>query len=421
MKTPAILQAFQNDILPAGAQLLQADDPVEIGGHRLAGRLLSSGAGVAYLAHDRRAGLVTVKTTDAETGDADPVRARLRTEAACARRLPSSCTARLIHDGTDQTPPFLVSEHLRGISLERVIDLKGPLPPAMVAGLAAELAQALAAVHETGVVHGNLTPANVLLTKAGLRVVDFGVAQEISTSHAPAEAGAAADNPAWLAPELLTGRPPGPACDMYGWGCVIAYAATGHSPPDATPLDVPTGPLRRLVEAAVSADPADRPTAAVLTCRLAAPVTGDPDTGDPEPAAHAEPHVVVPTRRPRLVRSRAVLSTLLTLATLLVAISTVTEHRAPDPAPPPVPGPPASPRRTPGHTSNAAARSLYDPPPAATPSRGRSVRRPPSARPPHGVVWMSCSSDRAGRCTTGIASGGTGSGSSGWRLTWTIP
>lgn len=408
MKTPAILQAFQNDVLPAGAQLLQADDPVEIGGHRLAGRLLSSGAGVVYLAHDRGSGLVTVKT-----GDAGPVRARLRTEAACARRLPSSCTARLIHDGTDQTPPFLVSEHLRGISLERVVDVKGPLPPVMVAGLAAELGQTLAAVHDAGVVHGNLTPANVLLTKDGLRVVDFGVAQEISSSGAPAEAGAAADNPGWLAPELLTGGPPTPACDVYGWGCVIAYAATGHSPPDATPLDVLPEPLRRLVDAAVAADPADRPTAA----RLAGPVDAEP----PVPAVRRDPPVVVPALRRRRVRPRAVASALLTLAALLVAVPAVTGHQTPRHAPPPVLGPPVPPKKTHGRTSNAAARSLYDAPPpaAAEPSRPRSAHRSP-ARPPHGVVWMSCSSDRPGWCTTGTSPSG-GSRSSGWRFTWSIP
>jgi serine/threonine protein kinase len=135
VKTTAILQAFKNEILPAGAQLLQADDPVEIGGHRLAGRLLSSGASVVYLARDRGAGLVTVKTTHAGTTDPGPVRARLRTEAACARRLPSCCTARLLHDGTDRTPPYLISEYLEGPSLERVIDVKGSLSPAMVGAL----------------------------------------------------------------------------------------------------------------------------------------------------------------------------------------------------------------------------------------------------------------------------------------------
>ncbi|MFB9837571.1 protein kinase domain-containing protein, partial [Actinoallomurus acaciae] len=264
MKTPAIFQAFRNDTLPAGAQLLQAEDPVAVGGHRLAGRLRSGGAGLAYVAHGRGSGLVTVKTAHpGTTTEPEPVRARLRAEAACARRLPSSCSVRLLDDGTDHTPPYLVSEHLDGPSLERIVDVKGPLAPPLVMALAADLAQALAAVHAAGVMHGDLAPGNVVFTKSGLRILDFGVAEGISGD--PAEIGAVADNPGWLAPELLTGGTPGSACDVFGWGCLVAYAATGQSPyretaPGETarfrPVD--TGalrqPLRALVDAAVAED-----------------------------------------------------------------------------------------------------------------------------------------------------------------------
>ena len=409
MKTPAILQAFQHQILPADAQLLQADDPVEIGGHRLAGRLLSSGAGVVYLARDRAGGLVTVKTTHSGTADPGPVRARLRTEAECARRLPASCAARLLHDGTDRTPPYLVSEYLQGPSLERVVDVKGPLPSAMVGPLAAALAETLAAVHDAGVVHGNLTPANVLLTKDGLRVVDFGVAQEISTSGEPAEIGAVADNPGWLAPELLTGGPPAPACDIFGWGCLVTYAATGHSPHGATPLDADAleEPVRGLVEAAVAEDGAARPTAAELTARLAE---------TPPIASPAQEEQVVPgLRRPRRVRSRAVLSALLAAGAVLFAVPTTTHHRPATPPPPKTAGPVTPPKKAPSpkQRSNAAALSAYDAPPAAP--RGNRRAAPKKAPPPPGKIWMSCSNKRPGWCSL---SPKPPDDPTGWRLTW---
>ncbi len=420
MKTPAILQAFNNDILPSGAQLLQADDPVEIGGHRLTGRLRSSGAGVVYLACDRGGGLVTVTTAHAGAAETEAIRARLRTEASCARRLPAGRTARLLRDATEETPPFLVGEHLEGHSLERIVDVKGPLPAAMVTAVADDLARLLAAIHEADVIHGNLTPANVLLTKDGLRVIDLGVGQEISGSGGPAEIGAVADNPGWLAPELFAGGPHGPACDVFGWGCLVTYAATGHSPHAETagpaPLDrgALDAPLRRLVNAAVGADPAGRPTAADLLARLAA-AEGEGVDEDEPPGPAADP----PAPRRRRVRVRATASALLALATLLVAGPTGTE-RPPDAASAPPPSalaPPSHPGGKP--SSNTAAMALYDAPPAAAAPRKAQAAAKGAARPP-GVVRMSCSSARSAWCT--IPGAGTVTAtprSSGWRIRWT--
>ncbi|MDN3354056.1 protein kinase [Actinomadura sp. DC4] len=413
MKTPAILQAFQNQILPANAQLLQADDPVEVGGHRLAGRLPSSGAGVVYLARDRAGGLVTIKTTHAGTTDHGRVRARLSAEAACSRGLPASCTARLLHDGTDRTPPYLVGEYLGGPSLERVVDVRGPLSPSAAGAFAADLAETLTTVHESGLVHGNLTPANVLLTRQGLRIVDFGVAQEISTSGEPAEIGAVADNPGWLAPELLTGGPPSPACDVFGWGCVVAYAATGHSPDATTPRDLDSldEPVRGLVAAAVGEDLAGRPAAASLTTLLAADPPSPPDDALPEEPA--------PVRRPRRARSRAALGALLAVGAALFAVPSTSERPFATP-PPRTRGPVAPPQKAhppPKRRSNMAARSVNDAPPpsqAAKQRGGRSLspRLRPSAPP---KIWMSCSNRHPGWCSL---SEKPPDDPTGWQFSW---
>ena len=413
MRTPAIFQAFQRDVLPSGADLLQADDPVTVGGHRLAGRLTSSGTGVVYLARDRGGRLVTVRTAHPRATDPGPVRARLRAEAACARRLPASCGAPLLHDGTGETPPYLVSGYVEGPSLERVIDVKGPLPGVMVAALAADLARVLTAVHDAGVVHGNLTPGNIVLTHDGLRVVDFGVAQEFASSGEPAEVGAVADNPGWLAPELLTGGPPSPACDVFGWGCLVAYAATGHSPHATVParLDALEPSLRRLVESAVAENPAARTATADLAAALAAPPTDPPE-------AVAEPAPVA-----RRSRGRTLVAALATAAVLLLAIPAGQDHpparpEAPRPGTPP-PAAEPSPRPTAKPGSNTAALSAYDQPPApvrrALPTRHRDPR--------HALIWMSCSSTRPGRCSlSGIRRDDPsrpGEGPSSWRITWT--
>ncbi|GLY83148.1 protein kinase domain-containing protein [Actinoallomurus iriomotensis] len=408
--------------------MLQAEDPVAIGGHRLAGRLRSGGAGLVYVAHGRGSGLVTVKTAHPGiAAEPEPVRARLRAEVACARRLPSSCSVRLLDDGTDHTPPYVVSEHLDGPSLERIIDVKGPLAPAPITALATDLAQALAAVHAAGVMHGDLAPGNVLFTKNGLRILDFGVAEHIPGD--PAEIGAVADNPGWLAPELLTDGTPGPACDIFGWGCLVAYAATGQSPYRETAAGAPARfrpvdtsalrqPLRDLVEAAVAEDPALRPSAADLVVRLAA--HAEPDDL-PVLAVSAQPAVTAPTvvtedvRPPRPGRARALVSALLVLAAVLIAAPTSTERpTAPPPRPKSPAAPPAKPR--PRHSSNAAAMALYGRPP--TPARRpRSVPHRPAQHPPGGTLWMTCSSNRPGWCTMSGAPDASPP-SSGWRFTW---
>lgn len=434
MKTPAIFHAFGHDLLPAGAQLLQDDDPVTVGGRRLAGRLRSSGAGAVYLARDRGAGLVTVRTTCVGTTDHGPLRARLRAESACVRRLPASCTAPLIHDGTADTPPYLVSGYVEGPSLEQIIDISGPLAPSVVTALAADLARVLATVHKAGVVHGNLTPANVLLTKHGPRLIDFGVAQEISGG--PAQIGAVADNPGWLAPELLTGGPPGPACDVFAWGCLVTYAATGHSPygentgpARVEPLDAP---VRRLVGASLTEHPAARPTAAELTDGLEALTDADTVAAEPtEPigtqAVATGPVVTGPTagdghgasgaRRPRRVKTRAAVAVVATLAAVLLPVPAARDLRPKRPTPPAGALRPGSPveKPRPKRGSNTAAMALYDSPPAPARKTRPAGRAEP--RPPRSMLWMSCSVMRPGWCSmTRVQS--FGPRWPGWRISW---
>lgn len=289
-------EALGGAVLPPGVQPLEPDDPAVIGGHRLAGRLASGNARVVYLARDGHGGLVAVKTARADKADPAQVRRRLRTEAACARRLPSFCTVDLLVDGTDQTRPYLISHYVEGPSLEQFVEDVGPLEPPQVKAVAVAVARALAAVHRAGLVHGDLKPAHVLLAADGPRLIDFGIAQDIPAAGRSAEIGAVADSPGWMAPERATGGPVGPAADVFAWGCLVGFGATGHSPfaevdadglgsqtvPQSADLSAWDEPLRSLVKAALAKDPADRPTADDLASRLGA-VDRDPTTRPPQP------------------------------------------------------------------------------------------------------------------------------------------
>ena len=146
----------------------------------------------------------------------------------------------------------------------------------MLYGLATGLAEALVAIHAAGVIHRDLKPGNVLLTQAGPKVIDFGIAQAMDAT-AVTRTGTTVGSPGFMAPEQITGRPGQPA-DVFSWGLTVAYAASGQPPFGTGPTDaimyriihdspdiaaVPAE-LRPLVEAALAKNPDQRPTAGDL-------------------------------------------------------------------------------------------------------------------------------------------------------------
>lgn len=272
METTSAPGAIGGEVLPFDARPLETGDPVAIGGHRLAGRLTSGGRSIVYLACDADGDPVVVKATRPDMADNAQLRRGLRVEAACARRLPRFCTAPLIADGTDQSPPYLITEYVQGPSLEQFVGDVGPLNAERLIAMAETLARALAAIHEAGLVHCDLRPANILVAADGPRIIDFGAAREVSGT-----AGADTDGPGRTVPERTGGRPADLRADIFGWGCLVAYAATGRGPaepdgaagsPVAWNAEALDEPVRGAVAAALAADPAARPSARELIALL---------------------------------------------------------------------------------------------------------------------------------------------------------
>lgn len=123
--------------------------------------------------------------------------------------------------------PYLVMEHVLGTTLARALDSVAALPLSRKLEVLAQIAAALAAIHEAGLLHRDLKPENILIEALSQRVVliDFGTACDIQ--RPPARL---VGTPDFLAPECVGGQPPSMASDLYAWG-VTAYEVLTRSNP----------------------------------------------------------------------------------------------------------------------------------------------------------------------------------------------
>ncbi|WP_256257386.1 serine/threonine-protein kinase [Nonomuraea pusilla] len=249
-----------------------------IGRYRLLSLLGRGGMGTVHLAEDPSGQRVAIKVINPELSQHEQFRMRFRREADAARRVRRFCTAAVLEAALDGGLLYVVTEYVPGPNLEEAVRQSGPLRGSSLDALAVSVATALTAIHAANVVHRDLKPSNVLLSPVGPRVIDFGIARALDTLGGVTGTGELVGTPRYMAPEVLRGDPVSPACDVFSWGCLVAFAAGGRAPFGGETLpaivyqvlntepnldDVEPG-LRELVRAALRKDPAARPTAQQL-------------------------------------------------------------------------------------------------------------------------------------------------------------
>jgi hypothetical protein len=283
--------------------------PARIGRYRLVSRIGAGGMGTVFLAHDRRGRPVALKLLHPHLRDDPRFRHRFTQEVEAASRVASFCTARVLHADPQAHTPYLVTEYVPGLSLREWVRRHGPLSERDTVALAAGVAEALSAIHAVSVVHRDLTPGNVLLSPTGPKVIDFGIASARGRRADAAAPSVPFGTPGWLAPEQVAGRPVAAPADVFAWGLLVSWAATGRHPFGAAGVasglpDLGGVPARLapLVRGALAADPLARPSARDLVLALCGSAGSAAVQTVTAPLARPVP---VPVRAPRAEAPRA--------------------------------------------------------------------------------------------------------------------
>lgn len=247
--------------------------------YELVQSVASGGMGDVWRARDRVLGRsVAVKMMRPDV-IAEPVFAeRFHEEAILMAGLSHHNIATLFDYGTYEGIAYLVMEFVEGQSLSAELREAGVLPVERVRAVVAQMALALAAAHEAGVVHRDVKPSNVLIGPDGIvKLTDFGIARATDAAGLT-RTGETLGTPFYLSPERALGRSATPASDIYALGVVAHELLTGRRPfdrdtPIATALAHVTDPpptlpaalpddLIRIIGRCLAKEPADRPASA---------------------------------------------------------------------------------------------------------------------------------------------------------------
>lgn len=264
----------------------------KLGPYEIQSPLGAGGMGEVYRARDTRLDrTVAIKILPTHLSSNPEAKQRLDREARAISSLnhPNICALYDVghQDGTD----FLVMEYLDGETLADRLK-KGPLPPELVLKYGIETCEGLERAHRTGVIHRDLKPGNIMLTKSGAKLMDFGLAKATTPSAAPASSltmtvpvsdqplttrGTVIGTFQYMSPEQVEGKEADARSDIFALGAVLYEMATGKpafkgksqasivaailaSEPQPISSVQPTSPvgLDRLIRSCLAKDPDDR-------------------------------------------------------------------------------------------------------------------------------------------------------------------
>ncbi len=269
------------------------------------------GMGEVWAANDTLlARTVALKIMHPWSDDEQLYAKRFREEAMHTAGLSHLNIATLFDYGEDAGLAYLVMELVRGVTLQQLLELEGAQPPARVRSVVGQAALALSVAHEAGIVHRDVKPANIMVTKDGtVKLTDFGIARSADSSGLTKH-GEMLGTPHYVSPEQALGEVATPLSDLYALGIVAHELLSGRrpfdkgtpiatalaqvqEPPPPLPLGVPDD-LRTVIESCLAKDPTERPGSA----RVVAEALGaaDPENGWPDEVTAPKRAAALPDR-----------------------------------------------------------------------------------------------------------------------------
>src|SRR3984885_5763191 len=259
------------------------------GRYRLEAHIGRGAMGVVWRARDqlldRDVAVKEVQIADSLT-DHERGQAYQRTlrEAKTAARLNHPAVVTVYDVAEDEGRPWIVMQLINAQSLDQVLATSGPLAPRRVAEIGRQLLSALTVAHAAGVMHRDVKPSNVLLTRDDRAVLtDFGIAT-FQDDPRLTQTGMVMGSPGFTAPERIRGEDASPASDLWSLGATLFAAVEGHGPfenrgsaittmsaiiNEDAPAAPTAGPLSPVIAALLHREPAGRPDAAAATRMIA--------------------------------------------------------------------------------------------------------------------------------------------------------
>lgn len=256
---------------------LETQDPTWIGEISIRGRLGSGGFGQVYFGVTADGDPVAVKVLHDYRLKEAATRARFDRELQAFQTVQSPHVAAFVAgSGVEDEKPWIAIEYVRGLSLKDFVNTRGVLSPETAATLGVLVATALADIHANGLIHRDLTAANILLGREGPKVIDLGLAAFTDGPTDLTTSDALIGTVSYLSPEQAgSGGHVSTATDVYSLGTTLLFALTKHFPyrgrrnamlqniarPDVPPdlVGLP-GQFYAVVHGMLAHEPHDRPT-----------------------------------------------------------------------------------------------------------------------------------------------------------------
>ncbi len=210
----------------------EAAPPIYNGRYELRNQIARGGTAQVYLARDLLLDRpVALKVLFPELSSDSSFVERFRREAQAAANLSHPNIVPVFDWGESERTYFIVMEHIDGDTLSQVIRLHAPLPPLQAAAIAVDIAKALSYAHRHGVVHRDVKPGNVLITRDGqVKVADFGIARAVGADESVTQTGLVMGTATYFSPEQAQGLGVDGRSDVYSLGVVLYEMVTGRPP-----------------------------------------------------------------------------------------------------------------------------------------------------------------------------------------------